>query len=545
MNLAPIEKYELNELLGLLRDGQISDLEFLRLEEMMAQNPQAIDYYVEYVNLCADLTLNQNAVEIQQEPDSATILREVLENQVEEVDELSMVARPESEIVFVRKRSYLSKMSILQIVGAVAAVLAMAFLLEWISSISNRVSPPSVVTYAMITGQRDAVWQNNDLVQGDKLGKDNLFLKEGYVELTFDDGSNVVIEGPSTFSPMGYNELWLASGKASVVVDKNRNGFIVDTPHADILDLGTEFAVEVNEEQTTDLYVYKGIVQLQSKNALDSPIERISVCQARRINVGDSKIYDRDFRNAAFVRALPDKYELAVRKAKPILYWNFDDDFSCLTNVMDQEKAVARFFGNFRLVDGVKKGTEYNNALYFDGQSHMMVANTSMQLVKRNKNYTVAMWVRPEIVDKKQTILSMGVTTGSDSFVARRVDMLNNSFAMRFYNTGGARGTQIASNVDVAAGKWQMIVFIVADEGKLRKLYIDGFEDNIEDRTPNALPESNKENDKLIIGAFFGKKKITGASDYFKGTVDEISIFDRALSEDEIQELYKLANPGF
>lgn len=97
------------------------------------------------------------------------------------------------------------------------------------------------------------------LWQGDKIE-----LTEGLVAFTTSAGADVLIQAPSVAVVLGPNRLELLSGKVTVRAEDLPNGFIVDTPTAQVVDLGTEFGVQVDAKAATYVAVYEGEVSLQS-----------------------------------------------------------------------------------------------------------------------------------------------------------------------------------------------------------------------------------------------------------------------------------------
>ena len=70
-------------------------------------------------------------------------------------------------------------------------------------------------------------------------------LNHGFVGLTLDDGAHVVVEAPATFSIDSRKRMTLFGGKIGAVASGAAHGFEVVTPTAIVVDLGTEFGVNV------------------------------------------------------------------------------------------------------------------------------------------------------------------------------------------------------------------------------------------------------------------------------------------------------------
>ncbi len=96
------------------------------------------------------------------------------------------------------------------------------------------------------------------------LGQGRHVLKSGLAHIRFDQGVDVVLEGPSTFEILSGIELSLVKGRAFVHVEESGRRFQVRTTHADFIDVGTEFGVLAEGSRDTQLLVIKGEVEVHT-----------------------------------------------------------------------------------------------------------------------------------------------------------------------------------------------------------------------------------------------------------------------------------------
>lgn len=111
---------------------------------------------------------------------------------------------------------------------------------------------------------------------------------------------------------------------------------------------------------------------------------------------------------------------------------------------------------------------------------------------------------------------------------------VNTSGNLRFqFNTNGVSGTATSSTT-LSIGTWYF-VSATYDRQNI-KLYING-----------ALNTTVAETDAMVANAYaasIGSMRITGGSyGYWNGPIDEVRIYNRALAENEIAELYRLTAP--
>ena len=96
--------------------------------------------------------------------------------------------------------------------------------------------------------------------------KHDYALMEGMVELVFPNGATAIIEGPASFRVEGDELLALDLGRCSVHAPPGAEGFRVETPEVDVVDRGTRFAVNVSQENTTDVHVVEGAADVYRKD---------------------------------------------------------------------------------------------------------------------------------------------------------------------------------------------------------------------------------------------------------------------------------------
>ena len=106
---------------------------------------------------------------------------------------------------------------------------------------------------------------------------DTLALRSGLAEITYETGAKVILQGPVTYRVDSAAGGYLAVGKLTARLEekkatnpanpkseiRNPKLFAVRTPTAVVTDLGTEFGVEVNKHGETISHVYRGTVQVR------------------------------------------------------------------------------------------------------------------------------------------------------------------------------------------------------------------------------------------------------------------------------------------
>ncbi|MEZ6121967.1 MAG: hypothetical protein R3C49_02185 [Planctomycetaceae bacterium] len=122
---------------------------------------------------------------------------------------------------------------------------------------------PTVVAqqFATLTKLENPVWEREDTI-GARLGDEVVRLFGGTMELTFDDGAVVTVEGPVEFQPRAVGLIDLRRGRLSATIPRPAIGFTVLTPTSEVVDLGTEFDVSVKDSGASDVVIRKGEVEV-------------------------------------------------------------------------------------------------------------------------------------------------------------------------------------------------------------------------------------------------------------------------------------------
>ena len=212
--------------------------------------------------------------------------------------------------------------------------------------LDNRL-PAYPVTVGRITGMVDCRWERTSQGPSPKtqdprpktfvsLG-DTFALASGLVEITYDTGAKVILQGPVTYRVESRDGGFLSFGKVtariegtadlkseirnpkSETVSKSPNlqisKFVVHTPTATVTDLGTEFGVEVDKQGGTTSHVYRGSVRLQVTYAdgkAEGPVQVLHENESARVeNCGNQGGGNRvivlgpSAKPADFVREIP------------------------------------------------------------------------------------------------------------------------------------------------------------------------------------------------------------------------------------------------
>ena len=146
-------------------------------------------------------------------------------------------------------------------VAAAAAVLTAAFLM-WRHTTQPAALPPAFATLEAAT---DAVWAdpNTDLaLRAGELPTGALRLESGTAQFRFTDGAMMILTGPASVRIPERKRVFVEGGRIFVRCPSPESRLTVGTIATEIVDLGTEFAVESRADQTTFVAVLSGEVEV-------------------------------------------------------------------------------------------------------------------------------------------------------------------------------------------------------------------------------------------------------------------------------------------
>ena len=147
---------------------------------------------------------------------------------------------------------------------ALAASLIIVVLVLYLNHKPNiPVAPQAVAT---LTKTLNAKWDDSTLptTTGSELFAGEMRLIEGYAQITFMDGAEIVLQAPARFKLETDEQMFLQNGRLTAKVPSGAEGFKLNTPNAMMIDLGTEFGVIVSEAGQSELHVFEGEVKLFS-----------------------------------------------------------------------------------------------------------------------------------------------------------------------------------------------------------------------------------------------------------------------------------------
>ena len=461
-----------------------------------------------------------------------------------------------------------------------ASVIAASILLAVMLFGSWRMYKQQEPALARVTDSHEAAWTVSwsDLQNPENVTAGDLTLLAGQLELTFPDGTVATLDAPTQVNLVSQSHLRLTRGRVYIAAPQGHTGFQVSTPGATATDLGTEFGVVYTHDFVTDVHVFKGAVSLSpSRHRIVGSAEPADLAvtlhegDAGQIDsnaeltqgmTADASLFVRDIDQIALNgNAPPPTYEswLAFRdrlRSDPDLVACYD--FTWNSRTPDKLKNIAMSTGtrlNGSLGDPsvplsvpqwVKGRFPSSHALRFESLNKQFVTLPADESLRITGDLTTVWWMKPmQTYNKDFSMVVLGFGSPRTDEHGKELERDNHLYAhglklgklRAFHESGQGINQEVTSTTEIQRERWTHVA-IVRDVAKRQyRLYIDGqLSDAIEYKSNVTGGESPLA--AVTIGRSGG-----AVLNHFDGTLDEMMIFSRCLTGQEVQAMYHKSRP--
>lgn len=424
-------------------------------------------------------------------------------------------------------------------VAALAACLALAG--TWVVlSLPKQAAEDFTASVAVLTRGVNLEWESAAIAPGTPLSPGWLKLKSGIAQIEFYQGARVVMEGPAELRIVSSGEAVCNRGKLSAHVPPQAKGFRIQTPKGSIVDLGTEFGLEVSGDDA-EVHVFKGEVELHPPSA---PVIALKEGQAAVLaetksatlvaNASNFVSLDEfDSRAESSNRAQFERWRVAAAKldndAALRLRFDFQDDES---HRVLRNHATGGEDGSIVGASWTTGRWPGKGALEFRHISDRVRLSAPAEV----KALTMAAWVRVQGLDRPLNSLFM-----SEGWGERKIHwQIAHDGRIRLGVAGAhGRGHQ---DCDTAAyftperfGRWTHLAVVFDPQAKEVRHYANGTllsRVSLQDASPikPGIAELGNWNDRSALGNRVAIRHLSG-------TIDEFALWDRVLNAEEIAAL--------
>lgn len=566
------ELVQFYELITVSVEGSITSDQFSRLKRILHDDPQAMQLYAEYMAILTHLRACEGIEESQISEDSGLdmALWKALADSEKTAESIDIekpraisIPDDEAQAEVQKTQPKISKLSIYSLILSTAAL----FFLIVYAYLIPAASEPMV---GKLTKIIDAKWKDasGQITPGCDLYAGPLSLARGYAEIYTNNGCQIILQAPVELDMESDSQLFLRKGRVTVTVKPDINHYIVRTSAASVVDFGTEFGVYVDEDNRTLTEVYDGQVELRSGS---DPLRTDAVLKINKGQGGqadaEGRLRKKEKLSNIFVRSeefdvkftalkgsryqqwLAYSYSLR-RDPDLVLYYPFlnaDELQDSIPNyAINTNKALNGIFGHTLGVSTFTSPSRASGrwpekaALKFDRDQRNCVWVEESPALDLAGNISLAAWVCCPDSPK-----------GGHLFSNRKDDRINYQFGcfskedpyyaekLQFLRTGdGIEPGVYSSKLFRWRSDWTLLA--VTHDGQTVRFYVNGelFE---------AIPFQSERNavsgNKLFIGDVptFGGRTFGYAA--FQGLIDEMAIFKRVLTADEIRRMYEAGKP--
>ncbi|AQT68474.1 hypothetical protein STSP2_01638 [Anaerohalosphaera lusitana] len=549
----------LGELILESLEGAITEERSAELTGYLKNDQTAIIYYREFVSIYSSLTcpdsvcmnsdeeLHADAEQLDLQVWQALAQNEIDADPVviEEQNGRDDVTRSVVKAPSRQKVREYSKLSIYTAIISSAALVLVLLL--------PIILPESGPTVAFIDTEVDAEWHEDARPDGSgDIAAGDLQLLEGLARIRMAGGAELVLEGPAQINFKSADSISLNEGKLTAHVNRDAVGFIVDTPNTRVLDLGTEFGVEARNTGC-EVHVFDGEVALYPSNG-DQKFS-VKAGDAKRVysngSVSDVRAdelafvteneYEARLRSgeSSYQRWLALKYELQ-RDPDLVTYYTFEKDDTSpglLQNLApvtgnDLDGKIENKGGSH---DGWVSGRwPQKSAISFTGPGSRWMVTERNQSASISGPVTIWSWIKVDQDNPGGVIISNRIPGGHCNYrLAVTLDYMeflristSNSYADRSFTNLGSELTQ----------GWHFAA--VTHDNKILRFYLDG--ELVSSQKHEYHPPAVK--CRTYVGQHnSGDEK---RNDFY-GTIGEVGVFKRVLSDREIESIYLGGMPGF
>jgi hypothetical protein len=315
MELDLKQQKQIMDLVILLLEGEASGEDLQQLKDILDASSEARDYYLKALMAAECIrkidwgALNFESEYAQYETINAQMWNALsLEEKTApnvEIRDISEESAGKKVLTETRTaRPSVSKVSLFSLLLSSAALI-------FVIAYGTIVSMKRGVEVATLTDSLQARWAEPtmSIPKDGRLSTEQRFvLINGFAAVKTDQGVELTFEAPAEFKMMSNGDLQLKSGQVYARVAPQGFGFTVSTPNSKIIDLGTEFGVRAEAAGSSDVYVFKGKVQLFAGPKEQAKTGRVVMeNKAVRYDAASRRIDEIPFEERGFVRSIDSK----------------------------------------------------------------------------------------------------------------------------------------------------------------------------------------------------------------------------------------------
>jgi hypothetical protein len=424
----------------------------------------------------------------------------------------------------------------------------------WLSELLNRTATarPAV---AMLTSIVDARWGpgTGPLRIGSALEPGWLKLESGLAQVVFYSGARVLIEGPAELRLVSPTEAVCLTGRLLAEVPPAARGFRLETGQLTVVDLGTTFGIDATVGRT-EVHVFTGQVELVSGDAAKKVLQDDQAAVAEE----QAPLQFMDANPEAFAFLFEFQQRSLVSGAFRYEHWQFtsaklNQDSSLVVRFDFQDFGGTGWTlrnaaqGNRSVREATVVGCLRGEGRWREKQSlEFQTVNDRVLLYVPGEfvSMTLAAWVRVKGLDRRLNSLFMcdGFEPGTVHWLIRN----DGALGLTIFGPGSGNFQIVASPPVLTFdqfGIWLHLAVVL--DGRARQVvhYVDGVpvaSEALKLPPPYRLGSAELGNWNPLSSSKPAPVMVRN----FSGSLDELTLFSRALTDVEVHELYFQGKPN-
>jgi len=430
----------------------------------------------------------------------------------------------------------------------------------WITS-NNTFLPPvsandsGVAVLTRVAGLREALEDNWQI--GQTIPPGSIAWEAGLVQLEFYCGATVIVEGPAHLEILDESKVVCRLGRLWAHVPEPARGFSILAPSLELIDLGTQFGLNVLADGEAHVRVFDGKVELFDANS------NRDLATRRELNTGEGIRVDRDgtsqtmgepamdFVTPAHLSQMTDS-----RQRNQIKRWRSHRDsladdprvvaFFPFERSDSEDRILSGYGADGTTIEGAIVGCEWSegrwpgkNSLQFKRPGDRVRVNIPGEY----ESLTYSVWLRVDGLDRpfNSLLLSDGFSVNGPHWQIRQnggltLGILHQDEVVHGYVTDPIFNL-------FRLGQWVHLATVFDATEECVTHYVNGelhMRESLHDSTSGML-----EIGQATIGNWsrptsrFESVNVRNLN----GCIDELIVFHEALPEDEIRQIYEVGRP--
>ena len=549
---------ELEILISKLHDGIANDEELRRIEDILSGDPDACEFYLDYTELCVQMDLelgartpleiSNNATPIQISQSTSQFYKGQSTKQILSPSwkPLPWIAAAAVILLFAGSLSFLINKRV-----SITPSEAKAVESETITHDGLAILMESVGANFVDNGMQPTK-TNGILYPGE------IILESGITAIEFYSGARVILEGPAILELTSENSAILREGRIRAQVPPQACGFSVSTPQIEVIDLGTEFGMNIEEDgHLTEVHCFSGLVDIYEDAMSQNPKALRSLESGEAVRIQPNSIQKIPANSMAFISyselaqtSLENSTMRHQKWQELIEEIRADEDILALYTFEGQgpreRSLVNQVSFQSQFSHGAIVGCRWTNGRWPSKGGLEFKSPSDRVHFQSNEPYqtmTLSSWVRLDAMPRRLTSLLSSSERSSNSMdwaltskgqITLKVQSDENKKIHSFTSSPILNRNML--------GKWIHLASVFNSNEKKVSHYLNSREIS-EAKFPKngltAIKFSNAEIGNSSIKSSNGRTPIK----YFTGRIDELAIFGRSLTKNSIEHLYRTGKP--